>query len=312
MSAPQQALHHFLQGLEISDALVNKASDQHTHLRTQLQRQLATRDNFLSGSYARGTAIRPLNDIDVFVVLDAAQHGGPDGTTPSRLLHELRGVLQAVYPNKDAPRLQTRSVNLEFSGTGIAYDVVPAFQDPRDPDVYHVPDRERDDWIPTNPRVHIAASTAANERAGKMLKPLVKAAKRWNSDADKPLRSFHLEVMACNTLTTKPESWVEGLATLFDGLVEAVAQPCPEPARLGPRLDEGVDVARALRALKDAAALARAAEIAARAGREGEAHHHLRQLLGEDYPEIGAPQAAPRATPAVGSAAADHPRVRHG
>lgn len=313
MSSPHQALHLFLQDLEISDALVKKASDQHTYLRTELQKRMATRDNFLSGSYARSTAIRPLNDIDVFVVLDPTQHGGPRGTTPERLLHEVQGVLDELYPNKEQPRLQTRSVNLEFSGTGIAYDVVPAFQDPYKPDVYYVPDRERKTWIPTNPRVHIQASTDANERAGKMLKPLIKAAKHWNYLSDKPLRSFHLEVMACNMLTTKPGSWVEGLSMLFTGLVEAVTRPCPEPARLGPGLDEGVDVPNALRALKDAQALARAAEIAARAGREGEAHHYLRRLLGQDYPEIGAaPMPAPRSAPAIVTSAVDHPRTRHG
>lgn len=311
MSSPQQAIELFLQSLEIPDTLVTKASDQHIYLRTQLQQRMATHDNFLSGSYGRKTAIAPLHDIDVFLVLDTARHGG---NKPSRLLRDVRDVLKDIYPNKELPMLQARSVNLEFTGTGIAYDVVPAFQDPHDPDVYYVPDRERDAWIPTNPRVHKEASTAANERAGKALKPLVKAAKRWNNNAEKPLRSFHLEVMACNTLVTKPNSWVEGLSTLFSGLVEAVARPCPEPAGLGPRLDEGVDVARALRALKDAAALARAAEIAARAGRDGEAHHHLRRLLGEDYPEIGTRPAAPSSNPApaILTSAVDHPRTRHG
>ncbi len=311
MSAPHQAMHDFLQLLELPDPLVAKASDQHTHLRTQLQQRMFMRDNFLSGSYARNTAIRPLNDIDVFLVLEAGQHGGPQGTTPAGCLRDVRGVLKDIYPNKELPVLQTRSVNLEFSGTGIAYDVVPAFQDPYDTEIYWIPDRDRDTWVRTNPKVHMAHSTAANERAGKMLKPLVKAAKHWNTRVDKPLRSFHLEVMACHTLTSKPSSWVEGLSTLFGGLVETVARPCPEPAGLGPPLHEGVDVRRAQRALREAAGLARDAAIAARAGRVGEAHYHLRRLLGEAYPEIGvAPR--PAVAPVVTSSAVDHPRTRHG
>ena len=39
MSSPQQALQLFLQGLEISDSLTTKASDQHTWMRTQLQQR---------------------------------------------------------------------------------------------------------------------------------------------------------------------------------------------------------------------------------------------------------------------------------
>lgn len=296
MKTPHVAMHDFLNSLELTDNQVDEASRQHRYLREQLQQRLFTQDNFLSGSYARSTAIRPLHDIDVFLVLDGRQYGGPHQERPETCLGLVQQTLDGMYPNKEHPILQARSVNLAFSGTGIAYDVVPAFQDPTNPDVYWVPDRERNTWIPSNPKVHKAASKEANERAGKMLKPLIKAAKHWNTLAGKPLRSFHLEVLAYDAITSKPDSWPSGLASLLSSVAERVVLPCPEPAGLGPRLDEGVDTRRAQEVLREAAAVASLARDAAAAGRDGEAHALLRRLLGDAYPEQGQ---APGPAPAV-------------
>lgn len=233
---PRAAFDSFLRSLKLTSGQRQAVSSQHTHMRTQLQKTMSVVDNFLTGSYSRSTAIRPLNDVDLFLVLDATRHPGPGRGTPKDCLRELRGVLNGMYPNKDWPILQSRSVNVAFSGTGVGYDVVPAFLDGA-AEVYRIPDRDSNRWIRSNPKVHQRKSTEANLRAGQMLVPLVKAAKHWNVKAGKPMRSFHLEVLAWEILNSKPSGWLDGLATLFEGLAARVLRPCADPAGLGPNID---------------------------------------------------------------------------
>lgn len=308
MMTVAQALQSFLSSLELTEAQREKASNQHTYLRTQLQQRLAVDDNFLSGSYSRGTAIRPLNDIDVFVVLNSDKNAALLRANPADTLKLIQSTLSAIYPDKTTRR-QARSVNIAFTGTDIAYDVVPAFR--VNSEVYRIPDADGGRWISTNPRVHKERSTAANERAGKKLKPLTKAAKHWNARNGKPLRSFHLEVMAWEALSADPGTYLDGLARLFSGLRDRVLSPCPEPAGLGPNLEIGApDRGAARQKLAEASELATQARDLANSGRTAQAHKLLRELLGPDYPEKGSAAVVVPSAPAA--QAVDAPAKRFG
>lgn len=83
----------------------------------------ALRKMLLSGSLAKGTALRSLNDIDVAVYITGS--GAP---------HDLRGLLdylaerlRKAYPNfrPDQVKPQTYSVTVSFQGSGLDVDVVP-------------------------------------------------------------------------------------------------------------------------------------------------------------------------------------------
>lgn len=200
----------------------------------------------------------------------------------------MQQILGSAYPNKDKPKAQSRSVNVEFAGTGLAFDVVPAF--PHGGGGYRIPDREAGVWIRTDPRKHVEHSIAANERAGGKAKPIVKALKRWKRQhADKLVRSFHLELMVYDELTSDPGTYADGIARALDGLSSRVLRAMPDPAGVGPNVDGMTAEERqhASRCFTRAAALAEKALDADREGRTGEAHHHWRALLGDDYPESG-------------------------
>jgi predicted nucleotidyltransferase len=187
MVAVSQAFDDFLQNLELTDAQQKKASDQQNELRDRIRKHLGgvVRD-VLVGSYARKTAIRPLNDIDVFLELDLQVHGYRRSQEPRHLLEDvlqaLRNSYPAAGPQLPGPktRIQGRSAKIEFTGTGIGYDVIPAFLMPPDRsrpvrgDVYEIPDRNQQTWIKTNPELHKQKCVAANDRAGGALRdPLV-------------------------------------------------------------------------------------------------------------------------------------------
>lgn len=233
----------YLSSLELTDRERADASDQQVALRDRLRRHLAGFvDSRLVGSYRRGTAIRPLKDIDVFVVLDARQHRRDVPDAPLRLLQTIDRALRASYPDHQ-PRIQGRSVNIGFSGTGIGYDIVAAFAPTwtgapdTEPPYYEIPDRRVSAWIRTNPAKHREACIAANERAGGMLNGLIKAAKHWSRANDKPLSGFHIEVMSYSAFRSKPDDPRAGLRDLLQHLAHAVQFACPDPARLGPEID---------------------------------------------------------------------------
>jgi hypothetical protein len=282
----------YLSSLELTDRERADASDQQVALRDRLRLHLTGFvDSRLVGSYRRGTAIRPLKDIDVFVVLDARQHRRDVPEAPLRLLQTIDRALRVSYPDHQ-PRIQGRSVNIGFSGTGIAYDIVAAFAPTSassadtEPPYYEIPDRRASTWIRTNPAEHSAACIAANERAGGMLNGLIKAAKHWNRASGRPLSGFHVEVMSYSAFQSKPDDPRAGLRDLLQHLANAVQSAWPDPARLGPPIDADLTSQKRTHArnlLQRAAQVAQAAVDAERKRDHAAAIALWRSLLGDVF-----------------------------
>ena len=279
------------------------ARRQRDNLRKHLEGAFSVSEFLISGSFKRRTAIRPLNDIDLFVVFDSDAERQLQRAAPSVVLRRVQDVLDDAYPTKDKPKAQSRSVNVEFSGTGLSFDVVPAFKDSSGRG-YLIPDRDAASWIRTDPRKHAEYATQANTRAGNKAKPIIKALKSWNAQQNKVVRSFHLELMVYDVLQSDPGNYAGGIAQALRGLASRVRYPMPEPARVGPDVDQGMSQAerdRARAAFSEAADLADKATAAADRLATSEAHYHWRQLLGPTYPEPGT---APR-KPGTASSHAD-------
>ncbi|MCA9712377.1 MAG: nucleotidyltransferase domain-containing protein [Myxococcales bacterium] len=272
----------FLSAIEPTAKQRKDANEQHIRLREQLQKRMRVRENFLSGSYKRKTAVRPLGDIDVFLVLEAER--GFDPTVPAtKVLGELKRVLDEIYPNK-AARLQNRSVNIAFSKTGVSYDVVPAFVMQGREDVYSTPDRQTGRWVRTNPKLHAKLATEANDRAGKKLKPLIKAVKAANLHHRKPARSFHLEVLSWRIITSDPGPYLVGLVRLLEGLAKRIIAPCADPAGLSPDIHpQPIEVDTAQMWLTHMAELAAQAKELDDAKQTSAAHAKLRELFGPQW-----------------------------
>lgn len=114
----------------------DKASEyraQARRLREKLDGYLSENPDFtlkkilLSGSLAKGTALRSLNDIDLACYISGAD-------TPhdvAELLEYLADRLRTAFPNfsPDQVKPQTYSVTVSFRGTGLDVDVVPILYD---------------------------------------------------------------------------------------------------------------------------------------------------------------------------------------
>lgn len=308
-----QAFEQMMTTLHLTDAQKARAEKQRQVIVERLRTRISIAEDFISGSFGRNTATSPISDVDIVIILNRDQIGDAD---PSGVLEQVQAALDAAYPNKEHPILQNRSVGISFSGTGIDFDVVPAF---KHAGILQIPDRETNRWIPTDPKLHKDLCNKANDDANKKLKPLVKAAKQWNGALpEKVVRSFHLEVMAYTLLKGAQGGYAEALAGLFAGLVEQVRYSCPEPAGLGDPLDSDMTPAdrdRAAKAFADAADQAKRAIEFASAGQTAYAHWLWRELLGPVYPERGKQPPKPTGAIKAGALAAravDPSSVRFG
>jgi tRNA nucleotidyltransferase (CCA-adding enzyme) len=110
--------------------------EQANRLREKVQAYVSEHPDFtlrkmlLSGSLAKGTALRSLNDIDIACYISGADapHDIP------KLLDYLAERLRKAFPNfsPDQVKPQTYSVTVSFKGSGLDVDIVPVlyFDDP--------------------------------------------------------------------------------------------------------------------------------------------------------------------------------------
>lgn len=113
--------------------------EQANRLREKVEGYLGEHPDFtlkkmiLSGSLAKGTSLRSLNDIDVACYISGAD--APEEI--SALLGYLAERLKKAFPNfsSDQVKPQTYSVTVSFKGSGLDVDIVPILYD-NDPDWY--------------------------------------------------------------------------------------------------------------------------------------------------------------------------------
>ena len=177
------------------------AQRSHRFLRETLNTgQMANRisESYLSGSYARDTAIYPLDDVDVIFEIQANAWptdllaGHPSA---SAVLETFASAIRYRYPVSSVYG-QRRSVRLQLYHLDI--DVVPAISASEDRKLILVPDRETGGWVKSSPKRHSENATRINQRYSGRFKPLVKLLKLWNSKLPETVRckSFLLETMA--------------------------------------------------------------------------------------------------------------------
>jgi hypothetical protein len=198
----------------------------HNNLRQLLSSgQMAVRikSSYLSGSYARDTAIRPLDDVDVIFVINPSFWISGfaaffDRPSPAAVLKTFANAIRYRYPVSSAFG-QRRSVRLELHHLDI--DCVPAIEDSSGSDFIWIPDRNAEDWIKSSPKRHSAQATAANQLNEGRLKPLVKLLKCWNGNlpSTATVRSFLIETLAVTLFKNRQCSTLEqGLLMFFDFL----------------------------------------------------------------------------------------------
>ena len=188
-------------GVEPTAVQKANAARSHNYLRDLLMEgRFGTRilDSYLSGSYSRDTAINPIDDVDVVIVIDPAgwpNVGLPFANQPSprAVLQSFAGAIRNRY-RETSVYTQRRSVCLSMYERDI--DVVPAIE--AGDDVIWIPDGHADNWIKSAPRKQASIGAAINAKNGRLFKPVAKILKYWNSQLPSTgrMKSFAVESIA--------------------------------------------------------------------------------------------------------------------
>ena len=222
--------------VNLTRADAQKYREQVNRLREKLDEKIRRDSNFqlqkmlLSGSLAKGTALKSINDIDVAMyVLQGARPRPMSERQGAEFCAWLNQTLRGLFPNMASSqvRQQNFSVCISFRGTDLDVDVVPVFYDGNSEQngwLYSPMSRE---WLMTNIEKHLAfikkrkrENDAHYVQAIRLLKYWVKEIKKKN-DGFK-FKSFLIELLVARLADNRRirlDNYVEALADFFTFIV---------------------------------------------------------------------------------------------
>jgi len=272
--------------LEITGLQASTVSTRQENVRAAVAGGLDVLTSFLSGSYKRSTMIAPLasSDIDIFVILDPKYYSE---YKPAGLLDKARNILLKTYPK--TPKISRNGQAVTITFTDFTVDVVPGFY--RKGGGYLIPNSISDVWLETDPTVHDAKLSAANQVHDGDLVPLIKMIKGWNRIINDAFVGFYLELMTQEILKgVKISDFSSGARFVFDKGREKIRFLMPDPAGLGSNvkgLDGVTTVDEAVRRFTTAYDRARKAEHLAAVGYTDSAIAEWRKIFGDYFPAYG-------------------------
>lgn len=187
----------------------------------------------LSGSLAKGTALRTLNDIDMACYIKGSD--APEDI--SQLVVYLAEKLRKAFPNMspDQVKPNTYSVTISFKGSGLDVDVVPILYY-NDPDWYGCLISQDDgSLLETSIPRHLEFIKTRKDKQSKHFAQVIRLAKFWvrkvkSENADFRFKSFMVELIMSKLLDRGQSfsDYPEALQSFFtylatSGLKELIA-----------------------------------------------------------------------------------------
>ena len=231
--ATQEQFCSFLSDIEPSPTTKSNASCRHTELRDFLVKDSEFKEchvqTFLSGSYKRDTAVRPMTvngtvarpDVDIIVVTN---HTSADD--PKDVIDTLFAAVRRLKSQKStytSIRRQARSVGIETTTADM--DAVPIIAPYGIEGPLYIANRkyetETEKWLPTNPPGHTAWTGQMNKISGGRFKPLVKLMKWWrrqNPTISKCPKGFVIECIVAECFDPSESDY----GKLFLGTLKAI------------------------------------------------------------------------------------------
>lgn len=239
----------------------------------------------LIGSLGRGTASKPIDDIDLFVHIhvDTDLWEQSYRSDSKKYLYRVREALSATSTvQKIGARGQ--AVRLFYSD-GLNVDV--AAVEKYTSGSFAIPDGSGG-WQTTNPIAHSEYLNRRNSELGGNLKRFIQVAKQWNRAHSSRLRSFHLEMLAAKTFSTLGSNRRAALEVFFSHAQYnlSVQDPAGHSGDLSSYLTstQRDAINTSLSTALNRAQLANAAEAR---GDHREAIRLWQIILGSDFPNYG-------------------------
>lgn len=287
MTTTSQAMTQFLANISVTDyqktSIINARRDRVVENLTAafpFTSDLPFSRALLMGSAAKGTVVRPIDDIDVLAVFSNANGAWNTYRFDSQaFLYRVRRAYSGLSTAKVGARGQ--AVRIFFQNGGHV-DVAPVFSYGND--IYGLPGGDGG-WINTAPTLANSWFTNKNSDLNYNLAPLVRLLKKWNNAHSKRLRSFHLETIAASTFRTLGGNRQNALTSFFEWMPSHldVSDPGGQSGTLSGYFtwDGRQEI---LQAIDSAAERARKANEAEMRGDHDEAKRLWRIILGSTFP----------------------------
>ena len=236
MPSVATCFENMLRNVTPTDDETEQAIRSHRYMRRRLEHRPWILGTFLTGSYKRKTAIHPMNDVDVFCVVDP-DWAAKFARCPVIIHKYVQRALQSIYPYTRIIR-QRHSLGVDFRTQRIGYDVIPAIQIedsgyPRFLIVRREPWPRRGKFILSSPGAVENEKEDANHRSGRRMLKMIRLMKQWNRKNNKQLKNFHLELL-CYKAAWELQSCGndrEACELLFQFLADEVMEDCFVPGR---------------------------------------------------------------------------------
>lgn len=220
--------------LEFAESKVNLKREDATEFREQVGRlrdklelHIADHPDFglkkmlLSGSLAKGTALKTLNDADVAVYVEA---GSKPPASEADLLNWLTKKLREAYPQMKPEQIKpvTHCVRISFNGTGLDVDVAPVHYYGKPNDVGYLLSKSGK-TVETSIPLHLEFIRTRKERHPQNFAQVVRFVKWWirqRKEADDAFRfkSFKAEMILAHLSDTGTDfsRYPEALEAFFN------------------------------------------------------------------------------------------------
>ncbi len=201
-------------------------------LRERLESHLRENPDFalkkmlLSGSLAKGTALKSLNDIDVGLYVE--KEDGTQSDMPE-FIDWLVDTLRNLYPNMDPSQVtpQQHSVRISFRGSGLDVDIVPILYDGSPVWDGYLYSTDRDEWLKTNISRHIEFIKERKRRHPQHFVQIARLLKYWvkevkKGDGEFRFKSFLVELVLAHAVDSEKidmDNYAEALANYFHFIV---------------------------------------------------------------------------------------------
>ena len=237
MSYVDDAFEKMRQAGEVTKGEQQLAQNRHRRIRETLDDEWDLTKSFLTGSYDRHTKIKPLEDVDIFAVVK------PDGDQghyrqkpPTEIISALVGSLDGKFNSVEPDGMAVRIAMSDDDGQA-TFEIVPAFE--HTDQGYEAPDPDRGRWIRTDPEAHATLTSRKNKACHEKWVPFVKMVKGWNFEAGHPIpQSFLIEVMALELVHPPFGRYQDEITSFLGNVVDHADGPWPDPAKVGPDVDE--------------------------------------------------------------------------
>ena len=216
-----ESINKLVDNVNITDRqeenIKNSISNLETHLKDE-ESNLYVNECFTNGSWERDTIIRPLNDVDLFAVLDFEEWKDEYGNKPNpqSVLTKIKNYLNDQNDYKDKVKQDRPCVTIHLSDKD--FDVLPSFE--ISGGGYYIPNYDLKSWTTSYPKMLAKDLDDTHRLRDYKLKQIIRVVKYWNRDFNgKTIPSYHIEEIAINIFKMNTfTNFEEGIRKWFENV----------------------------------------------------------------------------------------------